>query len=315
MREMRLAPVARGLLTYVPALNDLLPASRSVGHTTSAQYCYGVWLKHLTLLHAHGMTAMPQTLAELGPGETLGVGMCALLCGSKHYVGLDAVPHSNSSLNARLLPELAELFRVRRPNPDKGWPDVKTWLDARGFHSHILTDALLEQTTSVERVDAIRAALTAPSLTNPVTIEYKAPWNDPRVMDENSVDAIVSQSTLEHVVDLAGTYDALYRWLKPGGWMSHQIDLKSHGLTRRWNGFRASSERLWKIAVGRRPYMINRDPASVHLRLLQAAGFRLVTQQKFLRQDGISREELAPRWRDISDEDLNCSGLYVIAKK
>jgi hypothetical protein len=313
--QMRLAPMARGLLTFVPALNDLLPPSRSVGHTASAQYCYGVWLKHLSLLHAHGMTAMPQTLAELGPGESLGVGLCALLSGSDHYVGLDAVPHASSSFNVRLLPELVELFRVRRPNPDKGWPDFRAWLDARGFPSHILTEPLLERTTSLERIDAIRAALTAPSLTNPVSIEYKAPWTDPHVMDESSVDAIVSHSTLEHVVDLGGTYEALYRWLKPGGWMSHQIDLKSHGLTRSWNGFRASSERMWKIAVGRRPYMINRHPASVHLRLLKAAGFTLVTQQKFLREDGIRRAELAPRWQDISDEDLNCSGLYVIARK
>jgi SAM-dependent methyltransferase len=135
------------------------------------------------------------------------------------------------------------------------------------------------------------------------------------VIKESSVDAIISHSVLEHVVDLEDTYGALYRWLKPGGWMSHQIDLKSHGLTRRWNGFRASSERLWKLAVGRRPYMINRHPASVHLRFLQAAGFNLVTQQKFLREDGVRREELAPRWAGLSDEDLNCSGLYVIATK
>jgi hypothetical protein len=314
MGEMRLGPVARGLLTFVPALNDMLLA-KSSGHTGSAQYCYGVWLKHFTLLHANGMSAVPQTLAELGPGESLGVGLCALLSGSSHYVGLDVVAHSNSSQNVRLLPELVELFRARRPNPDKGWPDFKPWLDARGFPSHILTEPLLDRTTSVEHVDAIRAALTAPSLTNPVSIEYKAPWTDPRVIDKNSVDAIVSQSTLEHVVDLAGTYEALYRWLKPGGWMSHQIDLKSHGLTRSWNGYRSTSERLWKIAVGRRPFMINRHPASVHLRMLQAAGFRLITQQKFMRDDGIRRADLAPRWQDLSDDDLNCSGLYVIARK
>jgi len=61
--------------------------------------------------------------------------------------------------------------------------------------------------------------------------------------------------------------------------------------------------------------MINRQPASVHLRLIQEAGFRLVTHQKYMRQDGIRREELAPRWADISEDDLNCSGMYVIATK
>jgi hypothetical protein len=97
--------------------------------------------------------------------------------------------------------------------------------------------------------------------------------------------------------------------------MSHQIDFKSHGMTKRWNGFRACSESVWKLALGRRPYMINREPGSVHLRLMQDAGFTLVTHEKYLRKDGIRREELAPRWADISEDDLNCSGLYVIATK
>ena len=312
--EMRFAPVARGLLTYVPALNELLP-SKSVGHTDSADYCYGVWMKHLTLLHANGLREMPQTVAELGPGESLGVGICALLSGASHYVGLDVVAYSNPQRNQRILDDLVPLFRDRAANPDKGWPSVSAYLDERSFPSHILTNELLEQTLRPERIEAIRRAVTHPSSSAAITAEYRAPWSDPRVIREGSIDLIISHSTLEHVVDLPGTYQALYRWLKPGGWMSHQIDFKSHGMTKRWNGFRACSESVWKLALGRRPYMINREPGSAHMRLLQEAGFRIITHEKYLRKDGIRREELAPRWAHISEDDLNCSGLYVIATK
>lgn len=315
MGEMRLAPVARGLLTYLPALNDLLPQKNSVGHTDSAAYCYGVWMKHLTLLHAHGLPAMPRTVAELGPGESLGVGLCAMLSGADHYVGLDVVAHSNPERNQKILEGLIALFEARAPNPDKGWPNVGSFLDERLFPSHILTEEVLERALRSERLEAIHRAVTLPSTLDSITAEYKAPWSDPRVIDEASVDLILSHSVLEHVVDLAATYRSLYQWLKPGGWMSHQIDFKSHGLTRRWNGFRACSETVWKVAVGRRPYMINRHPASVHLQLMREAGFRVVHEQKFLRHDGIRRDQLAPRWADISDEDFNCSGLYVIATK
>jgi SAM-dependent methyltransferase len=315
MGEMRLAPVARGLLTYLPALNELLPQKNSVGHTDSAAYCYGVWLKHLTLLRAHGLTTLPRTVAELGPGESLGVGLCALLSGADHYVGLDVVAHSNPERNQRILKDLIALFRARAANPDKGWPSVGSFLDARLFPSHILTEEVLERSLRPERLDAIHRAVTFPSSLDSITAEYKAPWSDPRVVNEESVDLILSHSVLEHVVDLAATYKSLYQWLKPGGWMSHQIDFKSHGLTRRWNGFRACSETMWKVAMGRRPYMINRHPASVHLQLMQEAGFRVVHEQKFMRDDGIRRDQLAPRWADISDVDFNCSGLYVIATK
>jgi hypothetical protein len=154
-----------------------------------------------------------------------------------------------------------------------------------------------------------------PSKGAAITAEYKAPWFDPTVIEECTVDLILSHSVLEHVVDLRDTYAALYQWLKPGGWMSHQIDFKSHGISKRWNGYRGCSEAVWKLLFGKRLFMINRHPPSTHLKLLQEAGFKIVTQQKFLRTDGIGREELAPLWADITEEDLNCSGMYVIARK
>jgi len=314
MGEMRFGPVARGLLSYVPALNDVLP-SKTGGHTDSASYCYGVWMKHLTLLRAHGFPAIPQTMAELGPGESLGVGLCGLLSGSSHYVGLDVLAHSNPERNLLVLNDLIKLFLQRAPNPDKGWPEFSSYLDERLFPSHILTEQAMRYALRPERIEAIRRAVTAQSPNDSITAKYKAPWFDPRVIEEGSIDLVVSQSVLEHVVDLPATYKALYQWVKPGGWMSHQIDFKSHGLSTRWNGYRTCSDRLWEITFGRRPFMINRQAASVHLRLIQEAGFRVVTHQKFMRKDGIRREELAPRWADISDDDLNCSGMYVIATK
>ena len=66
MPEMRLGPTVKGLLTFVPGISEYLPA-KSPGHTDSATYCYSVWLKHLTLLRAHGLEQLPATVAELGP--------------------------------------------------------------------------------------------------------------------------------------------------------------------------------------------------------------------------------------------------------
>ncbi len=312
--DMRLAPFARGLLTFIPALNDLVPAKNG-GHTDSAQYCYGVWMKHLTLLRAQGITQIPDTVAELGPGESLGVGICALLSGANHYVGLDVIAHSNPLRNQLIFKELLAMFRARAPNKDKGWPEFGSYLDERQFPSHILTEDVLRASLDPERLAEIDLAVSLPSSGAAITAEYKAPWFDPIVIEEGTVDLIISHSVLEHVVDLRDTYAALYRWLKPGGWMSHQIDFKSHGISKRWNGYRGCSEGIWKLTLGKRPFMINRHPPSMHLKLLQEAGFKLVAQQRFLRTDGIGRDELAPLWADIAEEDLNCSGMYVIATK
>jgi hypothetical protein len=61
--------------------------------------------------------------------------------------------------------------------------------------------------------------------------------------------------------------------------------------------------------------MINRATASTHLRMMQNSGFEILHDQWFFRDDGIRREQLAPRWADISQDDLRCASLYVIARK
>ena len=312
---MRIRSLARGMVTFVPGLKWV--GTVGGGHTASATYCYSVWLKHLTLLRQNGLEAVPDSVAELGPGGSIGVGLAALLSGAHHYVALDVLPHTTMERNVAVFDELVELFRNRAPRPDKGWPDFDAHLDDKLFPSHILTPALLEEMLAPERVARLRHAITHVGRSDGAaeSIEYVAPWSDASVIAENSVDLIVSHSVLEHVTDLGNTYRALYRWLRPQGWMSHQIDFKSHGLSPEWNGYRRYSEFLWKLLVGRRPFSINREPCSVHLNYLREMGFETTLVLKHLRSDGIKRSQLTSHWAGLSDEDLNCSGLFVQARK
>ena len=74
---MRLTPVIRGAATYIPGLYKVVSkwrkASAHGGETDNAAYCYEVWLKHLTLLWANGMRTIPDTVAELGPGDSVSI--------------------------------------------------------------------------------------------------------------------------------------------------------------------------------------------------------------------------------------------------
>lgn len=307
-------PLTKGLLTFIPGTQHLLPKGKT-GGTDSATYCYGVWMKHLTMLREHGMDTIPETVAELGPGDSLGIGLAAMLSGANRYYALDVVPFTNTESNLEVFDELVALFKARTGRPSVGWPDYDRYLDPHLFPSHILTDEILAATLADDRVSRIRRALINPGMAvDEVSVEYHVPWSDDSVIQHESVDLILSHSVLEHVADLEGTYHALKRWLKPDGMMSHQIDFGAHGLSREWNGFRGYSELLWKLVLGKRTYLINRVPCSVHLDLL-ASRFKIVCEMKRIRNDGISRSELSPYWRDMSDEDLNCSGVFVQAVK
>jgi len=317
---MNLQPgtILRGALTLVPGVDRIVPRiGIGTGGTDSAAYCHGVWFKHLVMLHQHGLRRLPDTIAELGPGDSLGIGLAAMLSGVDHYVALDVVQHFDQGKNLAILDGLIERFRRREPRWRKGWPDIDPYLDERLFPSHLLPDDRLERALAPGRLAAIRRALMGEAREgDPVSIRSVVPWDDAAVVQADSIDLILSHSVLEHVVDLDKTYAAIRAWLRPGGWMSHQIDFKSHGLSGEWNGFRGYPEALWKLVLGNRPFLLNREPWSTHARLLEQNRFELVcVLRQHLRDRGIARGRLAARWRGMSDDDLNCSGAFVIARK
>lgn len=310
-----LRPAVKGLLTFIPGVQRILPAGNG-GCTASAQYCYGVWLKHLTLLWENGLRSMPQSLAELGPGDCVGVGLAALLSGVDNYYALDVARHSSLETNLEVFDELVSLFQSRAARPTKGWPDFDPYLDADLFPNRILTDRILRQSLSAQRVAAIRHALTNPKHRNDkVSIKYIPSWADAGIIEDGSIDVILSHSVLEHVEELDSTYRAFYAWLKPKGRMTHQIDFSAHGLSKEWNGYRAYPEIVWKMILGKRTYLINRQLHSTHLALMKKHGFRLTCDLVHRRSDGIQRSDLSACWRNVSDDDLSCYGAFVQAEK
>ena len=73
----------KGLLSYFPGILNF--AFRCAGDGDSARYCYSVWLRHLVKLHSNKVPFNPKTILEFGPGQSLGLGFCALICGSEKY--------------------------------------------------------------------------------------------------------------------------------------------------------------------------------------------------------------------------------------
>ncbi len=285
------------------------------GSTASAVYCYNVWIKHLTMLRENGLEGIPSSLGEIGPGGSLGVGLAALLSGSDHYYALDVMKYSNPEKNLEMLNDLVDLFRSKTPRNPGGWPDINAYLDENLFPSHILTNELLSRSLSDKRINKIREAINqSGNNDSSITIKHIAPWSGSTAIEKDSIDLIISQSVMEHVNDIEVSYKAMATWIKPGGMMSHQIDLSAHKLTNKWNGYRQYSDLIWKMIVGNKPYLINREPCSRHLTLLEKNGFVELCCMKDYDEEGIERSLLSSRWQGISDDDLKCRGLFVQVK-
>ena len=275
MRRM-LKQVAFGLATYVPGVVPLWQRALyrfQFPGAMSARYCYSVWLRHLVIAHQNGLGTQPNVVAELGPGNSLGVGAAALISGSRQYVGLDIVQYASDERTLTVFDELVRLFRAKAdiPGVDE-FPEVKPYLDNYAFPFHILTNERLAAALKEDRIASLRDALaTLNAKSGPeAPFRYLVPWDDDACLETESADMILSQAVLEHVDQLASTYRSMHRMLKPDGFLSHQIDYRAHGTASKWNGHWAYADLTWKVIRGGQTYVINRQPHSAHISQLAA---------------------------------------------
>jgi hypothetical protein len=304
-----------GLKSYLP----IRPSNyKGTGGTTTGQYCYSVWLRHLSLIARHTGLLRPRVLVEIGPGDTIGLGLAALLSGTERYIGLDVLEHASVAANTRVLDELVELYRTRAPIPgDRDFPRLYPKLSSYAFPASLIDEGILIERTSDAYVDQLRSLLTRLSHGGE-QIEYICPWTAPSVAVE-SADLVISQVALESMdsterkQDLRRNLAAMAKWLRPGGVMSHQVDFSCPGGVE-WNHHWSYGDLSWAIVRGKRPYYANRAPLSEYLRLCEEVGCRVVGVERVLR-DGIPRNRMAARFRDLPEEDLHTSAALIIAVK
>src|SRR5262245_9785357 len=98
------------MLTWLSPLNAWRVRHTSTGGSDSPRYCYSVWLRHLVTLHLYGFKINGAQIGELGPGDSIGTGLAALLSGATRYVALDIVPFSAKADLERILDKLVQLY-------------------------------------------------------------------------------------------------------------------------------------------------------------------------------------------------------------
>jgi len=310
---MKLMQVLYGIVTFIPGVNRLLALGS--GGTGSTRYCYSVWLRHLVIAKNNKLNYNPKIIAELGPGDSLGIGLAGLISGCEKYYAFDVVEHTNIEMNLKVFDELVRLFKSKSDIPDeKEFPKVKPFLDDYSFPQDILNKKRLDVALDNSRLEKIRNSIKKFRHQDSL-IQYKAPWFNSHNIEKHSVDMIYSQAVLEHVDNLQETYHSMYSWLKPSGFISNQIDFKCHGTAEEWNGHWTYSNFIWKIIRGNRPYSLNREPYSTHIRIMKDEGFKVICEKKTTLKSSLKISQLAQRYQFLSSEDLTTSGCFVQAIK
>ncbi len=290
--------ILTGMLTFVPVLNQWRRRRESTGGSCSARYCYSVWFRQLIKLHQYGFRINKAQIGELGPGDSLGMGLAALLSGASGYSGLDIVPYSAKADLERMLDELVNMYsRKEGISVDTEFPEyLVEWTDV--------------PMKAIEIREQLRNGLSGGSL-----LGYRVPWTSMPHIDRGSLDLIFSQAVLEHIDCLEETYRTMFLWLKPGGYASHVIDFTSHGRSPFWNGHWAYSDWQWKLVRGKREYLLNREPMSTHLAYAKKAGFEVLLSQRNQASSGLDIQTLSSRFRQMDMDDARTRGGFLILKK
>ena len=310
---MKPRQLIHGIASFVPGVSRRKKGG--TGGTDSSRYCYSVWLRHLVMAKRNGLNPYPKVVAELGPGDSLGIGLAALISGCNKYFAFDVVEYSITEKNLQIFDELVSLFRNRVAIPgDDEFPKVKPYLDEYYFPADILDESRLREALDESRIKKIRDSINHPKPNNAL-IQYRVPWYDASVLENTSLDMVYSQAVLEHVDDLRNTYKSMWSWLKPAGFISHQIDFKCHGTADEWNGHWTYSDFAWKLIRGKLPYLLNREPHSSHLTILEEEGFKILCDIKVKSESILTTDDLSKRFKSISDDDLTTSGAFIQALK
>lgn len=313
-REARIRPIIVGNLKYSEFITNLLPIA--AGATGNARYCYGVWMRHLIYLARFNGGSVPGKVTEIGPGDSIGVGLAALLSGSESYFALEVVKYWNSERNLRIFDELIELFQKREEIPDNNeFPLLQPVLDNYAFPVQIITEAILERALNKQRIQLIREELLNPENENNVWIRCKVPWYDKGIIEPESQDFIFSHVVIQHIDDINNTFFNMNYWLKPGGYVSHLIDYKSLGFTTRWNGHWTFSDWEWRILVGGRKFSQNKLPHSAYIQLFEAYNFKILFMSINKKGNALTKSMLAKKYRMLSQDDLCTCESFIVAQK
>jgi SAM-dependent methyltransferase len=303
--------ILKGMLTWVPIVNAWRMRHIRAFASDSPRYCYAVWFRHLIHLSQYGFSVAEANVGELGPGESLGVGLAALLSGARCYTGLDALPFAHKTNLSQTFGDLLQMFSRKEAIPDqREFPLTLPRLDRTEF-----PDALIQWDGFRERVAKTQSEIVRGPNHGQV-LNYHAPWTSLDDVPTASLDLILSQAVLEHVVNLEETYSAMFQWLKPGGYASHVIDFGCHHLSPVWNGHWAYSDWEWRLVKGRRDILLNREPLSAQLRYAKKAGFEiLLVKPEYNESNGLGVLTLARRFATLNPEDLRTCGAMVIMRK
>jgi len=288
----------------------------------SARTCYSIWMRNLITLKNEGLLSDKMKIfAEIGPGDSLGIGLMALLSGFNEYYAIDFRKTAFNNSNLKILKDLIDLLSSKTAIPDNNeLPKAEPILKDYNFPVDFFTEERRNLLLDKKRIEKIKKVLNriidgeSEAQEDEISVHYII-TDEIEKIKKQSVDLVYSVAVMEHVEDTKKIYSQISRILKNGGVFAHIIDFKSHGSASLWNGHWTYSDIIWKLVRGRSVYFINRKPFSWHVKEIKDSGCSVLCTVLKNKENKINRKSLIKEFKKICDSDLEICSAFIAGAK
>lgn len=247
--------ILKGALTFVPGMVALIKKKKSNHSCSNALFCYNLWLRVLVHLKETGVNTSLERIGEIGNGGSFGVGICALLSGTKEYYALEIEDIYDVEQNLNLLNEILAFFKQNTEITEN--PKINIETICFKYPEDLIKPLYLDEKIVKEIREDILSGFRESK-----RIHLVKNWQTHNSLE---LDFIFSRAVMEHVQNPSTVYESAIKQLKSKSFMLHDIQFHSHGLTKELDGQYKVSQILWKIIFGKRIYFLNRWQLTDHL--------------------------------------------------
>jgi hypothetical protein len=307
-------------MTFIPGFSAVAhKVGARGGHSgENPRFCYAYWLRLVSFMDRWGFPIPQDGVAELGPGRSFGIGLCALLSGMRSYIALDVQPLHDAKLDRTTLETLIGLFKSREPIPaEKEFPQIQIPVRSLEFPNHVFDPGKLRWALEESNTESLKESLdhVRPNESTPGRITYYAPWQDGDIGSALSAKFLFSRAVMEHVKDPHRVYSGLSFRFNADTIMLHDIEYHSHGLAPTWDGHYRYPQLIWRIIVGRRPYFLNRLTHKDHLAILEKLGFEILGDIRLDPQERSRGGRQAEARKNRKELEFQIAGGIIIVRK
>jgi len=271
--------IIKGILTYIPLFERirLIKKKNSKHSGSNALFCYTIWLSILIYLKKNNANKIYR-IGELGTGGAIGIGICAMLTGMNKYYVLDIEGSYNIENNLKLLADLVTLFKKETPIIRK-FKQLNLTVDNNAFPRNLIMPLYLDDDFVAEIKEEILSGFKKKK-----KIIILNPWMSSSNLN---LDFIFSRAVMEHVDKPEIVYSGLTSHIIENGFMLHDIEFHSHGISKYPCGHQRISNTIWKLISGKRKYFLNRWKFDDHLKAISEIGFETILAEKTINNTGL----------------------------